>query len=122
MPPVASINDPNLSSALSSGASPKGIYLIFLLNNATNYFLTMRTSQDAGTIEQATAALIAFCPDKDIREKLWNRYTSIVTGQETGAPIGGSTVVTASVLVIGDFISYLSDTLEFTEKSTGGFL
>ena len=117
-----SINEPNLSSALSSGASPKGIYLIFLLNNATNYFLTMRTSQDSGTIEQATAALLSFCPDQVIREKLWRRYTNIIEGKEPGAPIGGSTVVTASVLVVGDFISYLSDTLEFTEKSTGGFL
>jgi hypothetical protein len=119
---VASINDPNLSSALSSGASPKGIYLIFLLNNATNYFLTMRTSQDSGTIEQATAALISFCPDKEIREQLWQRYTNIITGVEQGAPIGGSSTVTASVLVVGDFISYLSNTLEFVEKSTGGFL
>jgi hypothetical protein len=122
MPTISSSNEPNLSSALSSGASPKGIYLIFLLNNATNYFFTMRTSREAETIEQATAALLSFCPDKDIREKLWKRYTAIVEGREEGAPIGGSTVVTASVLVVGDFISYLSDTLEFTEKSTGGFL
>ena len=122
MPSISTINEPNLSSALSSGASPKGIYLIFLLNNATNYFLTMRTSRESETIEQATAALIAFCPDKKKREELWDRYTKIVTGEEQGAPIGGSTVVTASVLVIGDFISYLSDTLEFTEKSTGGFM
>ena len=82
----------------------------------------MRTSRESETIEQATAALIAFCPDKKKREELWDRYTKIVTGEEQGAPIGGSTVVTASVLVIGDFISYLSDTLEFTEKSTGGFM
>ena len=119
---TASINDPNLSSALSSGASPKGIYLIFLLNNATNYFLTMRTSRDDGTIEQATAALLAFCPDAAIREKLWKRYTNIVNGNEEVGGVGGSNVVTASVIVVGDLVSYLSDTLEFTEKSTGGFL
>jgi hypothetical protein len=122
MPSISSINEPNLSSALSSGASPKGIYLIFLLNNATNYFLTMRTSRDDGTIEQATAALLAFCPDASVRENLWKRYTRIVTGEEQVGGVGGSNVVTASVMVVGDLVSYLSDTLEFTEKSTGGFL
>lgn len=122
MPSISSVNEPNLSSALSSGASPKGIYLIFLLNNATNYFLTMRTSRDDGTIEQATAALLAFCPDSGVRENLWKRYTRIINGEEQVGGVGGSNVVTASVIVVGDLVSYLSDTLEFTEKSTGGFL
>lgn len=82
----------------------------------------MRTSREAETIEQATAALIAFCPDEKKRKELWEKYTNIVNGNEPGAPIGGSSVVTASVLVVGDLISYLNYTLEFTEKSTGGFL
>jgi hypothetical protein len=120
MPSVSAINEPNLSSALSSGSSPKGIYLIFILNLANNYFLTMRTSQDMGTIDQATAALIAFCPDDKKRKELWSEYDSLKSGDDTH--IGGSSTVTASVMVIGNLVSYLSDTLEFTEKSSGGFL
>lgn len=114
-------SEPGLSSALSGGASPKGIYLIFLLNNASNYLLTMRTSRDEGTIEQVTAALIAFCPDRKTREGLWKRYSDLIKG-DNDAAISGSSTVTASVLVVGDLIDYLNDTLEFTEKSTGGFL
>lgn len=81
----------------------------------------MRTSKDEGTIEQVTAALIAFCPDKKTREGLWSQYTELIKG-DAGGSIGGSSTVTASVMVVGALIDYLNDTLEFTEKSTGGFL
>jgi hypothetical protein len=66
-------------------------------------------------IDAATAALIAFCPDKATRERLWNTYQT-VKGE------GGSNTLTASVMAIGDLISYLSETLEFTENVIAGFL
>jgi hypothetical protein len=101
---------------IGPGASPKNIYVFFLLNLCKNYFETMRTDSDkAGSVDSATAALVAFCPDKKTREALWKTYTAEKEKSD------GDTL-TASVMTVGDLISYLSDTLEFTEKSTGGFL
>ena len=113
--------DANLSG---TGGSPKALFQIFYYNLAQPYFETLRTTQDAGNIEQSTAALIALCcPDKDKREQLWKRYTAIIEGKDPEVlTVGGSSVVTASVLVVGDLTSFLNDVLEFTERSTGGFL
>ena len=97
---------------IGPGASPKNIYVFFLLNLCKNYFETMRGG-DGENIVSATAALVAFCPDKKTREALWKTYTAEKEKADT---------LTASVMTVGDLISYLSDTLEFTEKSTGGFL
>jgi len=65
-------------------------------------------------IDAATASLLAFCPDKTTREKLWTIYN-------TEKKKVDSNTITASVLAIGDLITYLSDTMEFTETATGGF-
>ena len=99
---------------LGAGSSPKLIYVFFLLKLCTNYFETMRATLDTGNIDAATAALIAFCPDKQTREALWSQYTEDKSN--------GRDIVSASAITVGDLISYLSDTLEFTESSTGGFL
>jgi hypothetical protein len=100
-------------SLMGSQASPKALYIFFLLRLCSNYFETMRTtSDDTDSIDAATAALVAFCPDKKTRETLWVTYSTTKASENT---------LTASVHTIGDLISYLSDTLEFLEKSTGGF-
>ena len=99
-------------TVMGQGSSPKILYVYFLLNLCRDYFNTMRTGQ-GGDIDAATAALVAFCPDKKERERIWKVYTS--TKDRDGT-------TTASVMAVGELITYLSDTLEFTEKSTGGFL
>jgi hypothetical protein len=113
--------DANLASG---GGSPKMLFQCFYYNLAQHYFETLRTTQDAGNIEQSTAAIIALCcPDKDKREQLWKRYTLIMEGKDPDVmKVGESQVVTASVLVIGDLTSYLNEVLEFTEKSTAAYL
>lgn len=119
----------NIPSAAAGGidstmamGSPKITFQLFYYHVAMRYFETLRESRESGTIDQATAALIALCcPDKSKREELWKRYTDIIEGREQGTGIG-STAVTASVLVVGDLTTYLNDVLEFTEKSYGAIL
>ena len=106
---------------IGPGSSPKILYVYFLLKLCTNYFETMRMGSDqSGNIDAATAALIAFCPDKATRESLWNTYQTTKTKKtDKGEELGN---LTASVFAIGELISYLSETLEFTETVTAGFL
>jgi hypothetical protein len=103
------------------GSSPKILYVYFLLRLCSNYFETMRVdSEQSGNIDAATAALIAFCPDKTTRESLWFTYKNTKTKKDDkGEELG---TLTASVMAIGELISYLSETLEFTETVTAGFL
>lgn len=105
------------TAALLNSGSPKGMYVFFLLSLCKNYFECARDGGENGyssdSIERATAALIAFCPNRQVRESLWKKY-----GTERDEGNG----FTASVLTVGELISYLSEVLEFEESSTGGFL
>jgi hypothetical protein len=96
-----------------AGGSPKTLYLFFLLNLCSRYFEVMRAGEQFD-VDSATASLVAFCPDREKREALWKMYVDEKTKTNSS--------ITASVLVVGDLISYLSEIMEFTEKSTGGFL
>lgn len=125
------MNDPYLSSSMNGGSSPKGMYVMHLLNLEREYFHVMCTPQvcphcgahNSSNMETATAALVASCPDRDKQRELWELYTKILEGKLPGQEqIGGSNIVTASVMTVGELIAYLSDTLEFTEKSTAAFL
>jgi hypothetical protein len=97
------------------GGSPKGMYVYFLLALCRNYFETAVNGADADTLERATGALIAFCPSTQERLRIWKFY--IDKKNESG-----SNQYTASVLSIGELISYLSLVLEFEETSTGGVM
>lgn len=109
--PQIDINPP----ATLAGGSPKSLYVFFLLGLAKNYFECMRCGPDELDIDSATASLIAFCPNRGKREELWRLYV-----KQRDEP--GSTHLTASVYCVGEFISYLSETLEFEESSTGGLM
>jgi len=102
------------TAALLATGSPKGMYTYFLLSACKNYFEVMRADSDHFKIESATVALIALCPARDKREELWKFYTDHKADS-------GSTLY-ASVHVVGELISYLSDVLEFLEDSTGAVL
>jgi hypothetical protein len=111
--PTPSIDLTPTQSLLSSG-SPKGMYTYFLLALCRNYFETAKTSDSTGSdIERATVALISFCPNRQRREELWDYYLDQKKDVNT---------FSASVHVVGELISYLSELLEFEEYSTGGLL
>lgn len=94
--------------------SPKMMYTYFLLQRAGKYLDAMLNQIDEETLETATASLLAFCPDVKKRDELFDNYVRRKQDPEVGKK-------TASILTIADFQAYLSEVLEFTEKSTGGF-
>jgi hypothetical protein len=96
------------SSPMSIG-TPKDKYVDFFFNQFGCYTNILRSETNEKELDRATAALIAICPDIKIREQLFKKYTD--KKKEPGG------VVTASAALAGNFMSYISDTLEFTEKS-----
>jgi len=101
------------NSLLATG-SPKGMYTFFLLSLCKNYFETAVNGADADTLERATGALVAFCPSTAERERIWKFY---INNRDSG-----TNQFTASVLAIGELITYLSTVLEFEESSAGGLM
>lgn len=102
------------TGALLASGSPKGMYVFFLLSLCKNYFEVMRVQHGDSDIDSATAALVAFCPNREKRMELWRLYTKQKNNSEG--------ILTASVFTIGELISHLSEVLEFEEQSTGGLL
>jgi hypothetical protein len=99
------------TTELLSG-SPKMMYTYFLLNQCAKYLDAMKQPKDVN-VDTTTTSLLAFCPDVARRDALFDKYESRKKQMESD--------VTASILTIGDFQAYLSEVLEFTEKSSGGF-
>jgi hypothetical protein len=60
-------------------------------------------------IERALATLVAFVPGRDKRVYLWDLYS--VEKKKTNT-------FTASIMVLGEAVEYLSAALEFEEHST----
>lgn len=98
--------------AANSMGSPKGMYVYFLLALCRNYFETMKDGSTI-SIDSATAALIAFCPNREKRKELWDGYIKEKSHTNT---------TTSSVYAVGELVSYLSEVLEFEERSTGGLM
>ena len=107
--------------ASPSGGSPRDVYLYFLLSLCREYFTQIKSADDK-TIEATTAGLIAFCPDKNVRERLWHDYISNRTRYASDRNYSGNAVMSASVLAVGALVSHLNEVMEFTENSSGGFL
>jgi hypothetical protein len=97
------------------GGSPKMMYTYFLLNQCTKYLDAMKDPEKIN-IESATSSLLAFCPDTKRRDQLLDKFE-----ERMNDPKLKKSKITASILTIGDFNAYLSEVLEFTEKSTGAF-
>jgi hypothetical protein len=94
--------------------SPKMMYTYFLLYRCGKYLDGMEQPKNIN-VDTATASLLAFCPDVNTRNKMWKAYHERKKDKDVGND------VSASILTIGDFQAYLSEVLEFTESSTGGF-
>lgn len=98
------------TSTLSIG-SPKDKFVDFFFNQFGCYTEVIRSENSDEILDKATAALLAICPDIKKREDLFSEYT------KEKAKGGG--ISSASVTLAGNFMSYISETLEFTEKSYG---
>jgi len=95
------------------GGSPKMMFTYFLLNQCAKYLDAMQQPKDIN-VDSATASLLAFCPDVPKRDQFWKDFVERKKDSEMGT-------ITASILTVGDFQAYLSEVLEFTEKSGGAF-
>ena len=94
------------------------MYTFFLLGLCKSYFETLSLPNPTKyQIENVTAALISFCPNGDKRKELWALYLKTRDDSDSG---GGS--ATASVMAIGELVTYLSETLELEEDAVGGVM
>jgi len=102
--------DLSLTNSLLATGSPKGMYVFFLLALCKNFFESVRDNKD---MQRPLTALVAFCPNRKERERIWVYYEK--KKKETSE-------YQASILTVGELISYLSETLEFEESSIGGLM
>ena len=109
---MQSSSDFTPTTDLLSG-SPKNMYLFFLLQRAGKYLDAMMNPEGIN-VGTATASLLVFCPNEKKRDEFLDKFHNLSKDPKVG-------VNTASILVIGDFQAYISDVMEFTSKSTGGF-
>jgi hypothetical protein len=97
------------------GGNPNLMYSAFLLVEAHEYMRLMRESPDLiKNIDAATAAYLAHYPDREIKRRLFDLYDA-----EKKKP--NSNKITASINTISEMMSCLSDVMEWTTKSYGGF-
>lgn len=96
----------------SGGGSPKDRFVEFYFDEFKCYTTVMRSGCDQDTLDRATVALLSICPDSTTRNYLFKKYTEEKCGVD--GPLA------ASSALAGDFMSYMSDMLEFTEKAYAG--
>jgi hypothetical protein len=114
---MAVIDDPTISAA-TGGGSPSEIYLLFILGLCKEYFKAVSTLEPKA-IDASTAALISFVPARTIRERLWREY---VEKKEAFKGQAAAATLSASVYIVGEVISELSELLEFTAEGHGALL
>jgi hypothetical protein len=95
------------------GGSPKNMYLFFLLQRAGKYLDAMM-NPDGINVGTATASLLVFCPNEKKRDEFLDKFHTLSKDPNVG-------INTASILTVGDFQAYISQVMEFTDTSTGGF-
>jgi hypothetical protein len=109
-------SDIDFGRNISESGSPKVIYTTFLLGLLREFFgLVISGTMTKEQIEDGFSCLIAFCPDKVVRGKIWNNYLERVKAN-SGKP------KSAAILSCGELIDYFTEVLELTSTSTGGFL
>jgi len=107
--------DFDIGSALNAESSPKTTYT-FLLFGLEREFFGQIISEGVKDekISDGFACIVALCPDKPIREKIWKEFV--------GMKNDGKTVRDAAILSLGSLTDYLAECLDLTESSAGGFL
>ena len=68
------------SGSTITGGSPKMIYTIFLIGLCKSHFESMAPDKLA-EVNYKTAALIAYCPNKEKRDELWREVQQGDRGQ-----------------------------------------
>lgn len=108
------ISQSTIGGGAGISSSPKMMYTFLFFREWCAWADALRRADgDDGKIDNATAVLLAACPDKKTREQFWIYYT------EEKKRKGG--VITASASAAGLLMSFLAESLEFTESSYGGF-
>ena len=94
--------------------NPNLMYSAFLMVECHEYLAMMRENADKiKSVDAGTGALIAMYPDREVKKQLFKMYL------EEKKNDGGA--VNASILTISEMMSCLSDIMEWTQKSYGGF-
>jgi hypothetical protein len=113
----AVVKDLAASTALISGGSPKTLYTSFLLGLVREYFGLIMASEVSDTqIESGFSCLVAFVPDREVRQKIWDLYI------ERRGNEGTQEFRLAAVSCTGELVDYFSEVLDLTESSSGAFL
>ncbi|MFA5715218.1 MAG: hypothetical protein WC998_05735 [Candidatus Paceibacterota bacterium] len=117
----------NTFGTMSGMASPKLLYTAFLLGMCRDYFALMLRSDielSNPSIDRATGCLIAFCPDKETRKKLWDKYNTSKNPDkyDNACNIKTDDMTYASIETIGDLIDFLTSVLDLSESANAGFL
>lgn len=99
---------------IAANASPKTIYLLFLMDLCRQLFVEARTG-NKDSLEHSMGALISFIPNKEVRDALLNNYTV-----RRDDPNGN--VFQAVVLTTGEAIDYLTASLSLDEVFTVGYI
>ena len=92
-------------------ASPNVMFTFFLFNRWDKYLDAMMTPEKID-IDAATASLLSTCTDTAKRDEFYDKY--LKKKEELGSAI------TASILISGEFFSYVAEVCEFVERSYGG--
>lgn len=108
---------------VGQGGSPKGQYTYFLLQQcARHQWIMSSEDQNVHNIERSCLSLISWCPDRATRTQLHKLYyeTKNKLMNDPADPLGAeASIVSASIFVVGTFVDYLNEALEFTEESYG---
>lgn len=97
--------------------NPNLMYSGFLFVEAHEYLAMMRENSDKiRNVDAGTGALLAMYPDREQKKKLQEMYLNL---KKDPSNEGGA--VNASILTISEMMSCLSDVMEWTAKSYGGF-
>ncbi len=107
--------DFDIGSALNAESSPKTTYTFLLFGLEREFFgqiISEGVSQEK--IADGFSCIVALCPDKPIREKIWKDFSALKDQ--------GISSTQASILSLGSLTDYLAECLDLTESSMGGFL
>lgn len=109
-------NDIDSTRNISEAGSPRVLYTTFLLGLLREFFgLVMSSDVPRSQIEDGFSCLIAFCPDKNVRTKIWKNYLERIENSD-------DKVRSAAIQSTGEMIDYLTSVLDLTSVSNGAYL
>ena len=105
------------ASQMALNASPKQLYLTFLLGLLREYFgMAMSKETTPEQIERGLFTLISYLPDKDARAIVQKHYNDLRDGSN---PVDRKH---AAILTGGLYTDYLAECMDLRESSEAAFL